>query len=317
MTLPNVTIIIPVKPEGAVRALVPLKEVDYPSAFQVLVAYGRRPSAQRNRAAAAASGDILYFLDDDSLVPVDLLRRVAGHFADPNVAVVGGPSLTPPGDSLKQKAFGAALSSPIGGGGMRNRYRKTGGPRTVGDSELILCNLAFRREVFLAAGGLDERLYPNEENELLDRLRSRGFTFIHDPDLAVMRSQRPTFRAFFRQLFSYGRGRAEQTLISGRWRMVTFVPSAFLLYLVLLPFLDNPVYYVPLLCYAMAVILFAPLDAARLKEPLLMPLLVLVFPSLHLAYGAGLLWGLARPRFRRGTASDAGVVVRNVTPGPS
>ena len=270
---------------------------------------------QRNRAAATASGDILYFLDDDSHMAVDSLRRAASHFSDPQVAVAGGPSLTPPSDSLRQKAFGAALSSIIGGGGMRNRYRQTGHPRKTGDNELILCNLAFRREVFLNCGGLDERLYPNEENELLDRLHSQGYVFIHDPDLAVIRSQRPSYRAFLRQLFSYGRGRGEQTLIGGRWRAVTFAPSLFLLYLILLPLADNPVYYLPLLCYAMTVALFAPVDAVRVKEPRLIPLLFLAFPLLHLAYGAGLLWGLARPRFRAPPASAAEVVITEVPAG--
>ena len=106
-----------------------------------------------------------------------------------------------------QHSIAMAFASLFGGGGMRNRYRQTGGVRRTSDRELILCNLSFRRARFLALGGFDERLYPNEENELLERISRDGGRLIHDPELAVFRSQRPTFRAFCRQLYGYGRGR--------------------------------------------------------------------------------------------------------------
>lgn len=296
--LPKISIIIPVKPGGEVKALEPLRQVEYPAdSFEVLVAEGRRPSSQRNKAAAEASGELLYFLDDDSLVDPGFLRRVIDHFSDPQVAVAGGPSLTPSSDSLRQRAFGAALSSPFGGGGVRNRYRKTGTIRQTGDHELILCNLCIRREVFLQFGGLDERLYPNEENELLDRLRKAGLKCIHDPDLAVTRSQRPTFRAFARQLFTYGRGRGEQTRIARRIPLPLLLPPLFFIYVLLLPFGDKPVYSLPLLCYGLLVLWFAASDARRCRDLKLLPLLLPVFPLLHLAYGSGLILGLVRPRF--------------------
>ena len=60
----------------------------------------------------------------------------------------------------------------------------------------------------------------------MDRIAAAGRFLIHDPALAVERSQRRTVRAFARQLYGYGRGRAEQTIISGRIKPVAFVPSA-------------------------------------------------------------------------------------------
>ena len=296
----TISIIIPVKPGGEVHALGRLCSVDYPAcAFEVIVAEGRQPSRQRNRAAEVATGEILYFLDDDALVDGENLLRLATHFRDPSVVAVGGPSLTPVDDSRRQRCFGLALASIIGGGGVRNRYRRTGVVRPTDDRELILCNLAFRADAFRASGGFDERLYPNEENELLTRMARQGGRILHDPDLSVRRSQRPTFVAFVRQLFGYGRGRAEQTLIGGRAGVVTYLPMLFLAYLCLLPFLDNPVYYLPLLCYAVAVVLFSLAAVAEEGLWQLLPCLFLVFPALHLAYGAGLAAGFAAPRFRR------------------
>ncbi len=294
MEYPEVSIIIPVKPGGAVRALDGLRKIDYPDEFfEVLVAEGTCPSRQRNLAAKEAQGALLYFLDDDSLVSPDFLTRVVCHYGNDQVAVAGGPSLTPEEDSTLRQAFGLALASPIGAGSVCNRYRRHGVCRETGDHELILCNLSFSSAVFTEAGGFDERLYPNEENELLVRLRRAGWKLIHDPGLAVYRSQRPTFSAFVRQLFGYGRGRAQQILLGGGSTIASFVPVIFLLYLLSLPFLQRPVYYLPLLCYlvmVLAEVIRAAVTSGKTVPACLLPLL---FPVLHLSYGAGLLSGLA------------------------
>ena len=309
----TVTIIIPVKPGGHVRAIEALRTLDSAGiACEVLVAEGRRPSRQRNRAAAQASGELLYFLDDDSLADPGNLGRLVRHFADPAVVAVGGPSLTPAADSPWQQGFGLALASLFGGGGVRNRYRQSGTVRATDDREIILCNLAMRAATFRAMGGLDERLYPNEENELLERIGKAGATILHDPDLTVRRSQRPSFRAFARQLFTYGRGRGEQTRIGGAGGVSTFVPSLFFLYLCSLLFIHNPVYSVPLLCYAGSLSVFSLYEAIRAGRPALAPLLAVIFPTLHLAYGVGLLIGLAAPRFRKGQPESGEVRIRVV-----
>jgi hypothetical protein len=293
MTLPKFSIIIPVKPGGAVRALQALRRLDYPAdAYEVIVAEGTCPSLQRNLAAGKAEGEYLYFLDDDSLVASGFLRRAAACYETGSYAALGGPSLTPPGDSVLQQAFGLALASPFGGGGVRNRYRQFGTPRETGDHELILCNLSISAATFREAGGFDRRLYPNEENELLVRLARKGLRLFHDPELAVLRSQRSNFRAFLRQLFGYGRGRAQQILLGGGCGLANVIPSVFLLYLLALPFLDKPVYYLPLLCYLGMALLFtlsAGIPGGKTAPALLLPL---VFPALHLSYGAGLIWGL-------------------------
>jgi succinoglycan biosynthesis protein ExoA len=309
----KISIIIPVKPGGAVSALAGLCAADYPAdAWEVIVTEGRCPSRQRNRAAAEAGGEILYFLDDDSRVTAGFLGRVARHYADPAVAAAGGPSLTPDTDTPLQQAFGMAFASVIGGGGMRNRYRRAGSVRSTSDRELILCNLSFRRELFLQHGGFDERLYPNEENELMERVRRGGCVLIHDPDLAVLRSQRPTLKAFCRQLFGYGRGRGEQTMVSGIIKPITFVPSLFILYLLLLPLFRKPVYYLPFLCYLLMICSAAVLNTLKSGRPRSALLLPVVFPLFHICYGAGLLCGVAAPRFRKRGVSDCDVTIRRV-----
>lgn len=297
------SIIIPVKPGGTVTALNALKVLEYPlERFEILVTEGTCPSRQRNLAARKARGDLLYFLDDDSRPVPDALRRCADAFGDADVAVVGGPSLTPAGDTRLQRLFGAALASLFGAGAMRNRYRATGSLRRTSEKELILCNLAFRRDLFLGADGFDERLYPNEENELLDRIAASGHALLHDPAMAVERSQRPTLAAFMRQMFGYGRGRAQQTLLAGPGSVVSFAPLLFVCYLLLLPLLPASLLWsLPLLAYAILVVGFTVVAAmaSGLAENLL---LLGLFPIMHCCNGAGLLWGFGggRPERPRG-----------------
>ena len=310
---PKVSIIIPVKPGGSVSALQGVRKADYPSDFlEVLVVEGALPSRQRNLAAAVSSGEILYFLDDDSRVSPGFLLRVMRHYDDPSISVAGGPSLTPDTDSHLQHSFAMLFASVIGGCGMRNRYRMTGGVRKTSDRELILCNLSFRRETFLTHGGFDERLYPNEENELLERISRDGGGLVHDPGLTVCRSQRPTLMAFCRQLYSYGRGRGEQTVLSGVIRPITFIPSIFLLYIILLPLAHKAVYYLPLLCYLISIVIVALYEGIMWRRPLSAALLPLVFPLFHLCYGGGMLRGVFGRGWKRPALGTDGITIRRV-----
>ena len=56
------------------------RRLDYPAErLEVIVARGRQPSAQRNKAIEAAAGEWIYFLDDDSEPePQNLIRASIG-----------------------------------------------------------------------------------------------------------------------------------------------------------------------------------------------------------------------------------------------
>jgi cellulose synthase/poly-beta-1,6-N-acetylglucosamine synthase-like glycosyltransferase len=291
--MPTFSFIIPIKPGGSVAALESLRQISAPPCqFEVLIAEGCSPSRQRNAAVNEARGEIIYFLDDDSHVSLDCLNICAGILEDQTVAVAGGPSLTPSSDSLLQQLIGIVLSSLLGAGSVRNRYRASGVTRSTTERELILCNLAIRRDIFIDSGGFDERLYPNEENELLDRIVSHGMKLVHSPELAIRRSQRRTLRLFIRQMFSYGRGRAQQTLIAGPGTIIGFAPLLFLLYLCLLPLFPYTRFTLaPLIIYLSLVLGFsaaAVVTSGLISRILLIPL----YPVMHISNGWGLLCGL-------------------------
>lgn len=287
------SIIIPVKPGGYVAALEHLRKILPDSLdYEILLAEGNAPSKQRNLAADAATGDILYFLDDDSLIESQNLTLCLSAMVDPLVAVVGGPSLTPVSDSLLQRLFGIALASFIGSGAVHNRYRRVGQIRETTDKELILCNMAVRRSVFVELGGFNQSLYPNEENEFLERAATSGYKLLHNPDMYIYRSQRKNLKAFVRQMFSYGRGRGEQTLITGNFSLISFIPMLFVVYLAtVLIFVKYNLFLLPLLLYVCIVFSGTFFMIIRTRN-LVTTLLLAIYPLMHIVNGLGLIYGL-------------------------
>ena len=232
------TIIVPTKPgQALIKSVEAARRLDYPrEKIEVIVARGRQPAIQRNRALHEASGEIIYFLDDDAQPLPDALRRAVGHFDDANVQMVGGPNLCPPDAPLLEQVFAVVLGSWIAFGPSRARYDRVGKVRATGEKELILCNLLARRAAMLELGGFDESLYPNEENALMDELQKRGGKLIYDPNIVAYRRPRPTLKAFCKMLMTYGRGRAEQfRLHPTLGSALNFVPPLFVLFLLLIP----------------------------------------------------------------------------------
>ena len=290
--LPSVTVIIPSRPDlSEVQAVTAARALDYPAdRLEILLARGKQPSVQRNIALRAARGDLIYFLDDDSLSLPGNVRRAVEHFRDPKVQMVGGPNLCPAAAPLLEQVFALVLASWLAFGPSRARYAKVGAVRATSEKELILCNMLARRDTMLRHGGFNEALYPNEENALMDNIQREGGKLLYDPELFVWRRPRRTLGAFARMLRTYGRGRAEQfretpTLGSA----LNFVPPLFLVYLlVVMPaaLFIGPVAFGPLVFYAFAVFLqgLALIPSGGIFRSIgALPLIVLS----HVLYGFG------------------------------
>jgi cellulose synthase/poly-beta-1,6-N-acetylglucosamine synthase-like glycosyltransferase len=318
---PTISVVVPHKPGLAeVRVLKALESVDYPrDRYEVIVAEGYHPSKQRNQAVAVARGDIVMFFDDDVQPDAKIFRRVVEGFeAFPEAAVVGGPSVIPPTDNFWQQCFARVFRSRVTMGRSIARYESKGERRATNESELILCNLAMRREVFAKVGGFDERLWPNEENELFDRLQRHGHQLLYDPQAMVHRSQRPNLAAFIRQVSGYGRGRMGQTLIRPSVTcLIRMIPAAFVLYLLSLLAWHPCWYLLPLAPYA-ALIGAAAVWHAIHNRTLAGGLMSLwLLPLAHLSYGCGLLSGLTHHLGQHLEPPGATVVLRVVKPLPS
>lgn len=208
------SVVVPCEPGGDPRAclaaLEALPDGERAGVLEVLVASGRNPSRQRNLAVAQAGGDWVLFLDSDSRAEPGLLRGLLEAAASPRCAAAGGPNLPLADEGPLGLRFDAVLASWAGSMASRARYTPVGERRLSGEKELILCNLLVRREAFAQAGGFREDLYPNEENELFNRLQAAGWELVYEPAARVRRPRRDSVAAFALQSFRYGRGRSQQ-----------------------------------------------------------------------------------------------------------
>ena len=289
---PRFSVIVPAPSADPTPAvLADLEALAETLSLEVIIATGLNPSRQRNLAVAHARGDWLIFLDSDCRLERIYFDRVACH-ADSEVEIVGGPVLLFTPATPLEVMFQRLLGHPLLTGVSSSRYRTTGTLRKCDDAELILCNLAVRRDLFLKSTGFEERLYPNEENEWLARLRAKGVDCWHDPNLVVRRPQRKSWLAYARMLTGYGRGRTRQFMVSGIGDAARQLPAlallAWLALLVLKPRVATKASLAAWLGLAAACKMFPaghhfPTTAA------------LVAPSVPLLYAAGQLMEFLHP----------------------
>jgi hypothetical protein len=216
------TVIVPMSRFRADEpVLASLREMPPPHGdAQILVAVGHHPARQRNAALTLARGEIVIFLDNDCSLDAGYWTELEKALTRPEVEIVGGPALLRSKATAWEKIFHALLTHTLIVGTVSSRYRPRGGFRVATQTDLILCNLAARRSVVERIGPLSTDLYPNEENEWLDRAQTRGAGAYYDPLLRVTRPQRSGPGEMGVTLLRYGIGRTRQFRISG-WR-VTF-----------------------------------------------------------------------------------------------
>lgn len=322
--VPSVTVVIAARPGQVDIAAVSASHLlDYPAnKLEIIVARGRQPSAQRNTAVRAAHGELIYFLDDDSVPQRDNLLQAVTRFARPEVKMLGGPNLCPADAPELEQIFALVLSSRVAFGPSRARYAAVGQLRETSEKELILCNLMARRDAMLELGGFNEALYPNEENALMDELQKRGGKLYYDPEFIVHRRPRASLKSFARMLLTYGRGRAEQfRLHPTSGSILNFAPPLFVVYLVclggawiFLPARSAALCSTPLALYALALLGQAvalmpgrafparsgtpempPATAGFLRRGLRCLAAIPLMTLTHLLYGLGFWRGLFTP----------------------
>jgi len=160
--------------------------------------------------------------------------------------VVGGPNLCPADAGWMQSLFAVLLGSHFTFGPSRARYVAAGKQRRSSEKELILCNLLIRRSAFEASGGFDEALYPNEENALMERIDEGGGKLWYDPNLFVERFPRATLGSFYKMLFRYGCGRAQQfRRHPSTGSLMNMAPAGFVVYLLWVLWMSLGSWYPP------------------------------------------------------------------------
>ncbi len=201
------------------------------NATHCIVSGPRGPAQKRDMGAAAASGRLLAFLDDDAYPSPGWLEAAVPHFDNPAIWAVGGPGVTPPNDGFRARVSGWTYAAWIVSGPARFRYVPSSN-RTVDDYPSM--NLIVRRSAFQAIGGFDSGFYPGEDTKLCLEIARRGGLIQYESDALVYHHRRPVMREHLKQIAHYGRHRGyfARTFPETSRRVQYFVPSLWLLWLI-------------------------------------------------------------------------------------
>jgi GT2 family glycosyltransferase len=259
---------------------------EMPGRIRVMRQERKGPSAARNRGAAEARGDVLAFLDSDTVADPSWLREALARFDDdPDLAGVEGRTEIPDGDR----------SGPFG-----RRTQNLRGQRYLG------CNLLFRRQIFEEVGGFDERfgLVPfREDTDLAHRVLRAGGEIRWVPSAGVTHPvEKATWRAPLAHAWRY---RNDPHLFAKDWRWyLTRVdvhqlgpvaiwkprPVVYLVFLIAFPtvFITGASWAAGAAAFSLAGVMLAHINRgaptdARPHEVLLLILVSIVVPFVFLA----------------------------------
>jgi GT2 family glycosyltransferase/SAM-dependent methyltransferase len=185
-------------------------------------------STARNTGIEHAGGDVVVFVDDDTVVHRDWLWRLLEGFAEPEVMAVTGLVLPAELETEAQVAFEKAL------GGFNHGYQHMRYGQVFFESTKAIAvpvwkigagaNMAVRRVAFEHVGTFDERLGAgatgcSEDSELWYRLLAAGFECRYQPTSIVFHYHRRDAGSLQRQARDYIRGHTAALFVQyGRYR---------------------------------------------------------------------------------------------------
>jgi succinoglycan biosynthesis protein ExoA len=236
-----------------------------------------------------ATGDVIVRMDVHCEYASDYVRACVEVLERTGADNVGG-SQRAKARTAFQRALCAALASPLGVGGAR--YRS---PDAEGFVDTVFLG-AFRRRVFETIGLWDPGAITNEDAELNQRILDSGGQIYLSRDIVVHYFPRDSFQALARQYYKYGTGRARTLLKLGSFPnlrpALPFLMVAGGTLLLAVPPLW-PLAPLAFATYALATGAEAVRVGARL-DPAAIPTIWAIFPTLHVAHGAGFAAGLLR-----------------------
>ena len=178
------------------------------------------PSA-RNTGLKAARGEIIAYIDDDTVADPQWLEYLVQPFETPEVTASGGQTLAYKKDYITERylsAVGYGNPAPLAFGKSKNPLWRfwiylinmfaTSIPTKFTEVQAVYgCNCAYRTSVLRTIGGFDEDLLANQDTEISTRLRQSGAHIIFAPNAIIHHRHREKLAKLIRQTYR----RAEYT----------------------------------------------------------------------------------------------------------
>ena len=158
------------------------------------------PAAARNRGIDAARGELVLFVDDDTVADSDLVAaHLRRHSSPDDDLVVIGPMLTPADYAISPWVQWEQDMLTKQYDAMRDGvYEATARQFYTGNASIA------RRQV-VEAGGFDPTFRRAEDVELAYRLADRGVRFTFDPTAVVHHYAERSFASWLGAAYAYGR----------------------------------------------------------------------------------------------------------------
>ncbi len=249
-------------------------------------------SAGRNIGAENATGEIITYIDGHTYIDNrDLLRNIVELMSENETSVLSRPQfLDTPENSYFQRAVSLARKSPIGHGldsTIYTREDKYVDPTSSGAS--------YKKEVFEELGGFDERFDACEDVDFNYRAAESGYKSFTSMKLAVFYYPRNSLSTLFSQMVRYGIGRFRMARKHPRsLSLGTIIPTLITIaipLLILIAIFFKPLLYPSLIILGLyaAGIIFSSLIIALKNGLAYLPVLLLIFPTIHFGMGYGFL----------------------------
>jgi succinoglycan biosynthesis protein ExoA len=253
-----------------------------------------------NHGIRAARGDYVGVMSGHAIPAPDYVSRAAAALHETGAWAVGGKILRQ-GQTPVQRGIALATSSPFGVGNAAHNYASV-----AREAETVFPGM-WPRDVFDHVGWFDTSLVRNQDDELSYRIRKAGGLIWYDPTIRVRYEPRPTLGTFFSQYRQYGFWRVRVVQMHpGALQPRQLVPAVWLVSVALgclgilvghrMRLLAVPSVggYLGLMSVA----------AVRTAGPRGAVLMLTALATMHVAYGLGVIQGLAAAasRFNRDRA---------------
>lgn len=156
-------------------------------------------SETRNYGMERANGEYFVIFDSDVILPPHYFETVKRNLDAEYTDCYGGPDSADDSFSDVQKAINYSMTSVMTTGGIR------GATKNVEKFSPRSFNMGMSKEVFAKVGGYKNMI--GEDIDLSIRIKAAGFKTRLFRDAYVFHKRRVSFRKFFRQVNTFGKGR--------------------------------------------------------------------------------------------------------------